>query len=493
MQRGTLGSGADVLLGVRGGTVGLAEGVPAGDQGDGLLVVHVHPVEGLADVVGGGGRVRVALRALRVDVDQAHGGRTEGLLQLTGGLIGAVVAGVRAEPVGLRTPEHVLRLPDVLAATAVAQGFEAHRLQCDVAGEHHEVTPGQGLAVLLLDGPEDAAGLVEAAVVGPAVERGEALLAGAGAAAAVGGAVGTGSVPGHTDDQRTVVAEVGGPPGLRRGEDLFDVLLDLGEIECLEGGDVVEVRIGGPDLLRVVGEQVEVEALRPPLLVGVALGGEDEAVVVGARGGLAGAPVDDGAAAGRVSHGVYLLDLLSQSGSTERGCCVVYCVPVVSRRWESFAGGAVVADGPERDFRGENGVHAVRVTGGEARGFTDDALDILETTADHALDVVVVVVVVCLVACAGGTGQVDTAEDAVCAQIVHDIVDGLHGDRREFRADTGVHLGGGAVRVGVDVPQGGEASGGRSKSRIPHAVCPGVGRFCAHGIQYAPTFEIAQS
>ena len=54
------------------GAVGLAEGVAAGDQRDGLLVVHRHPAERLADVAGRGERVGVAVGALGVDVDQAH-------------------------------------------------------------------------------------------------------------------------------------------------------------------------------------------------------------------------------------------------------------------------------------------------------------------------------------------------------------------------------------------------------------------------------------
>ena len=38
----------------------LAEGVAARNQGDGLFVVHRHATEGVADVVGGGYRIRVA-------------------------------------------------------------------------------------------------------------------------------------------------------------------------------------------------------------------------------------------------------------------------------------------------------------------------------------------------------------------------------------------------------------------------------------------------
>jgi hypothetical protein len=46
------------------GAVGLAEGVAAGDQRDGLLVVHRHAGEGLADVARRCERVGLAVRAL---------------------------------------------------------------------------------------------------------------------------------------------------------------------------------------------------------------------------------------------------------------------------------------------------------------------------------------------------------------------------------------------------------------------------------------------
>ena len=54
------------------GAVGLAEGVAAGDERHGLLVVHRHPGERVADVARGLQRVGLAVGALRVDVDQAH-------------------------------------------------------------------------------------------------------------------------------------------------------------------------------------------------------------------------------------------------------------------------------------------------------------------------------------------------------------------------------------------------------------------------------------
>jgi hypothetical protein len=46
-----------------------------------------------------------------------------------------------------------------------------------VAGEDHQVGPGDLVAVFLLDRPQQAARLVEVAVVRPAVERRKALRA----------------------------------------------------------------------------------------------------------------------------------------------------------------------------------------------------------------------------------------------------------------------------------------------------------------------------
>ncbi len=54
------------------GSVGLAEGVAAGDERHRLLVVHRHPREGLADIPRRGDRIGVAVRAFRVDVNQSH-------------------------------------------------------------------------------------------------------------------------------------------------------------------------------------------------------------------------------------------------------------------------------------------------------------------------------------------------------------------------------------------------------------------------------------
>src|SRR5262249_8730582 len=145
------------------------------------------------------------------------------------------------QPLRLAAPEDVLlRLPDVLAPAAEAEGLEPHRFERDVAGEDHEVGPRDLAPVLLLDRPEQPARLVEVHVIRPARQRREALAAAAGAAAAVAGAVGAGAVPGHADEQRPVVAEIGGPPVLRAGHELDEIALHGAEVEAPELARVAE-------------------------------------------------------------------------------------------------------------------------------------------------------------------------------------------------------------------------------------------------------------
>ena len=260
LQRAALGLRAEVLRVDR--AVALADRVAADDQRDGLLVVHRHPAEGLADVPGGGQRVRVAVGPLRVHVDQAHLHGAE----RTGELAVAAVALV-AEPGVLGPPEDLLGLPDVLAPEAEAERLEPHRLVGAVAGEDEQVGPGDLPAVLLLDRPEQPARLVEAHVVGPAVERGEALGAAAATAAAVGDAVRARGVPAHPDEQRPVVAVVGRPPVLRGRHQLEDVALQRLDVEGLELLRVVEVLAHRVGLGRVLVQNREVELVRPPVLV----------------------------------------------------------------------------------------------------------------------------------------------------------------------------------------------------------------------------------
>ncbi|MDQ1094063.1 hypothetical protein QE400_003476 [Xanthomonas sacchari] len=283
-QVGRFRLGADVVG--RAGAVGLAEGVAAGDQRHGLFVVHRHAAEGVADVLSRQQRVGIAVRAFRVHVDQAHLHRGQRVLQVAGVLPFAVVvlhqhavrfvharrtvriALVAAQPLGLAAPVYVLvRLPGVGAAAGETEGLEAHRFQRDVAGEDQQVGPRDGLAVLLLDRPQQAPRLVQADVVRPAVERSEALLAAAAAAAAVAGAVGAGAMPGHAHEQRAVVAEVGRPPVLRIGHQRVQIALERFQVELLERLGVIELRVQRIGAGRMLVEQVHAQLLGPPVAI----------------------------------------------------------------------------------------------------------------------------------------------------------------------------------------------------------------------------------
>ena len=229
------------------GAVALAERVAADDQRHRLLVVHRHAGERLADVAGGRQRVGVAVRALRVDVDQAHlhGAERAGQLAVT-------AVALVAEPRVLRTPEDLLRLPRCRdgrrrSRTSAAPSTRSRTLPANTIRSAHETW----LAVLLLDRPQQPAGLVQADVVGPAVERGEALRALAAAAAAVGDAVRAGGVPRHADEQRAVVAVVSRPPVLRVRHDRRDVPLERLDVEARERLGVVVVVVHRVALGRV--------------------------------------------------------------------------------------------------------------------------------------------------------------------------------------------------------------------------------------------------
>ena len=74
------GFAADMISG--GGAMGFAEGMTASDEGDGLFVVHRHPRKRFADVAGRAKGIGVTVRALRINVDQPHLHRGQGLLKV---------------------------------------------------------------------------------------------------------------------------------------------------------------------------------------------------------------------------------------------------------------------------------------------------------------------------------------------------------------------------------------------------------------------------
>ena len=262
LEGAALGFGTDAV--VRARAVGLAEGVATDDQRGGLLVVHRHPAEGLADVYCRGHWIRFAFGALRVHVDQTHGRRADRGSRVPVRRSSACRCPARCPPA---PEEDLLGLPDVLATEGEAEGRQTHVLDGAVSGEDQKVGPGNLPAVLLLDRPEQPARLVQAGVVGPAVQRGEALCAFAATAPAIGDAVGAGGVPAHPDEQPAVVAVVGGPPVLRVRHQLEHVLLERLDVELLELFGVIEVVAHRIGLRRVLFENRDVHLVWPPVPV----------------------------------------------------------------------------------------------------------------------------------------------------------------------------------------------------------------------------------
>src|ERR1035438_5016548 len=154
---------ADILVRI-GSAVGFPESVTAGNERNGLLVIHRHAGESLSDIPCRSDWIRLSIRPFRIHIDQTHLHGSERILKITV----AAVALVR-QPLALRPPENVLfGLPDVFAPAAKTERLKAHRLQGDVAGENYEVGPGDFPPILLLDRPEQSARLVEVHVVRPA-------------------------------------------------------------------------------------------------------------------------------------------------------------------------------------------------------------------------------------------------------------------------------------------------------------------------------------
>ena len=248
------------------GAVGLAEGMPAGHQGHGFFVVHGHTGEGFAHIAARGDRIGIAVRAFRVHVDQAHLHGGQRVFQLAIARVAAVGLVTGGQPLAFGAPVDVFfRRPDVRPATGKAEGLEAHGLQRDVAGQDHQVGPGQLAPVLLFDRPEQAPRLVEVAVVRPAIQWGKPLVAGTGTATAIGGPVGTGGVPGHADHQAAVVAPVRWPPVLGVSHQGGKVLDHGVEVEAFEFFGVVEILAHWVGQGGVLMEDFQVQLVGPPI------------------------------------------------------------------------------------------------------------------------------------------------------------------------------------------------------------------------------------
>ena len=257
------------------GAMALAEGVTTGHECHGFLNGHAHACKRFTHISAGGDGIRFAARTLRIDVDQAHLHGCQRLVQVS-----LCVSPIVVKPSGLAPPEHILLgLPDVDPPAGKAKGAESHGFQRHVAREDDQIRPGDGIAVLALDRPEQAPRLVEIGVVRPAVQRRKSLVAMTGSTAAVAAAIGAGAVPGHADEQSSVMAPVSGPPVLRVRHQRPQIGFETLVIKAGERRGVIEVipqRIGGRMMLV---QDAQVDLIGPPVVVAGASGGRHGAGV----------------------------------------------------------------------------------------------------------------------------------------------------------------------------------------------------------------------
>ena len=245
------------------GAMTFAKGVTAGNKRHCFLVIHRHAGEGFADVASRRRRIGLAVGAFRIYIDQAHLHGGKRVFKLAVASITLVIKpGVLGAPVDI-----LFRLPHILATTRKTKGLETHRFQRAVTGEDHQVGPGQALTIFLLDRPQQAACLVEIGVVGPAVERREPKRSRSGATAAVTGAISTGTVPCHADEERAIMPVIGRPPFLcvgHQGEDFLPQHIEVNRLESLG------IAVGRPHRVRqrrILMQDLQVQLIRPPVPV----------------------------------------------------------------------------------------------------------------------------------------------------------------------------------------------------------------------------------
>ena len=265
--------GTDCIVGTA-TPVGFPDGMTATGQRRGFFVVHCHTREGFTDVQRGARRIRVAVHAFGVHVDEAHVHCRKRVLE-RGGIVEVIIAVfARSEPFVLRTPVNVfLGTPDVFAAKAEAESLQAHGFISHVACKDNQVSPGKRVAVLLFDRPQQATGFVEAGVIWPGVQRCKADVAGPCPATTVLHAVRACGVPCEADHKATIVTPVGWPPVLAFGHQRFDIGFHRVEVERFDGFAEVEIGIHRVRARTVLVQDVQVQRVGPPLGDGFVVAG----------------------------------------------------------------------------------------------------------------------------------------------------------------------------------------------------------------------------
>jgi hypothetical protein len=74
-------------------------------------------------------------------------------------------------------------------------------------------------------------------------------------------------VPGHADEQTTIVAEISGPELLRVGHQSVEIFLEAPVVQGLEGCGIVEILALGVGGISVLAQNIQLQAIRPPVSV----------------------------------------------------------------------------------------------------------------------------------------------------------------------------------------------------------------------------------
>src|ERR1700761_8671745 len=105
-----------------GSTVGFAEGMAARNQRYGFFVIHRHTAKSFTDITCRSHRVRVAIRAFRIYIDQTHLHGSQRIFQLTVAFVAFV-----AQPFLLVAPVYILgSFPNILTSSGEAESFKTH-------------------------------------------------------------------------------------------------------------------------------------------------------------------------------------------------------------------------------------------------------------------------------------------------------------------------------------------------------------------------------
>ncbi len=175
------------------GTMNFTKRMSSCNKRNGFLIIHRHPFERLTNEIRRLFRVWFSTGSLRVYVDQTHVIGCELPFKIS-----IIVVALISQPLLFRSPiDVILRFPGILTSAAKTKGFKAHRFQCTVSGQDHQIAPREFLTIFLLDRPEQATSFVEAHVVGPTVNGSKTLVAGSCSSAPIGYAIRASTVPRH--------------------------------------------------------------------------------------------------------------------------------------------------------------------------------------------------------------------------------------------------------------------------------------------------------